>query len=156
MGEFPYSRFDPGQQSVPLSPLGTHGGLLSLRSMPNRPTTGAPFSLRLSAEERLRLEREAAGMSIGAYIRWRVFEPSTPPPKSRGKFPVKDHQALAKALGLLGQSRLSNNLNQLARAANTGSLSLTPDTETQLLAAVQDISAIRRMIVAALGLSEDG
>jgi hypothetical protein len=120
------------------------------------PRTGAPpFSLRLSTDERVRLERDAAGMSLGAYVRWRVFDPSSPPPKSRGKFPVKDHQALSKALGLLGQSRLANNLNQLARAANTGSLPLTPDTDAELQAAARDIAAIREMIVAALGLSTD-
>jgi len=122
---------------------------------PSSRTGAPPFSLRLSTDERVRLERDAAGMSLGAYIRWRVFDPSSPPPKSRGKFPVKDHQALSKALGLLGQSRLANNVNQLARAANTGSLPLTPETEAELLAAARDIADLRRLIVEALGLSEE-
>jgi hypothetical protein len=88
-----------------------------------------PFSLRLTFEERAKLERDAAGMALGAYIRSRLLDAETVAPRKRGKFPVKDHQALAQLLGLLGQSRLANNVNQLARAANTGSLAVTPDTE---------------------------
>ncbi len=34
---------------------------------------------------------------------------------------------LAQLLAALGQPRVANNLNQLAYAANTGSLALTPD-----------------------------
>lgn len=84
------------------------------------PSSYAPFSLRLSPEERARLEREAAGLSLGAYIRSRLFgADAASPPKSRGKFPVKDHKALAQAIGLLGQARIASNLNQLARAAHT-------------------------------------
>lgn len=79
-----------------------------------------PFSLRLTFEERAKLERDAAGMALGAYIRSRLLDPETVAPRKCGKFPVKDHQALAQLLGLLGQSRLANNVNQLARAANTG------------------------------------
>lgn len=115
----------------------------------------APFSLRLSPEQRARLETEAAGMSLSAYVLWRLFDSDTPPSRRRGKHPVKDHRALAQVLGLLGQSRLSSNLNQLARSANTGSLPVTPDTEAALLAAASDIRDIRRMVIAALNLEVD-
>lgn len=78
-----------------------------------------PFSLCLTFEERARLEREAAGMSLGAYIRERLFgESAAPPRRTRGKFPVKDQAALGRALALLGGSRLSQNLNQLSRAVD--------------------------------------
>lgn len=115
----------------------------------------APFSLRLSPEQRARLEAEAAGMSLSAYVLWRLFDPDKPPPRRRGKHPVKDHQLLAQVLGLLGQSRLSSNLNQLARSANTGSLPVTPDTAAALLSAVSDIRDIRRMLIKALNLEAD-
>lgn len=111
----------------------------------------SPFCLRLSQAERARLERDAAGWSLGAYIRMRLFDPAVPPPKTRGKFPVKDHAALGRLIALLGQSRLANNLNQLARAANTGSLILTPDIEAELHAAFEDISEMRRLLLDALG-----
>lgn len=115
-------------------------------------TYTAPVSLRMSFAEKDRLEREAAGMSVAAYIRWRLFDPESPPPRIRGKQPVKDHQAIAQLLALLGQSRLANNVNQLARAANSGSLPLTADTERALKEAVSDIAKIRKLLLQALNL----
>ena len=111
-----------------------------------------PFSLRLTFEERAKLERDAAGMALGAYIRSRLLDPETVAPRKRGKFPVKDHQALAQLLGLLGQSRLANNVNQLARAANTGSLAVTPDTEEALMSATADINQMRQLLIQALDI----
>ena len=115
----------------------------------DRPT---PFSLRLTFEERAKLERDSAGMALGAYIRSRLLDPDLVAPRKRGKFPVKDHQALAQLLGLLGQSRLANNINQLARAANTGSLPVTPDVESALLSAVGDVSEMRQLLIQALNI----
>ena len=124
---------------------------------PSSPSSShAPFSLRLSPEERARLEREAAGLSLGAYIRSQLFGADAPPPKSRGKFPVKDHKALAQAIGLLGQSRIASNLNQLARAAHTGTLPVDGSMETDLHEAVQAVADIRALLISALGLSEAG
>ena len=120
-----------------------------------RPARPAPFSLRLTPEDRLRLERDAAGMSIGSYIRWRLFHPDRPPPRTRGKFPVKDHAALARALGLLGQSRVANNLNQLAKAAHIGALPVTPEIEADLAEAVRLIADIRRLLIEALNLADE-
>jgi len=57
-------------------------------------------------------------------------------------------------LGQLGQSRLASKLNQLARASHTGSLSVTPDTEAALRSAAAEISEMRRMLIAALGMSD--
>jgi hypothetical protein len=111
-----------------------------------------PVSLRMTFEEKAKLETDAAGLSLAAYIRSRLFDPNNPPPRRRGKHPVKDHQALAKALGLLGQSRLSSNLNQLARSANSGSLPVTPDTEAALMSAVADVRELRRLLIEALNL----
>ncbi|MEJ7926700.1 hypothetical protein WG908_08030 [Sphingobium sp. AN641] len=55
-------------------------------------------------------------------------------------------------MALLGQSRLSSNVNQLAKAANSGSLPVTPETESDLRHACRDIAEIRRMLMRALGL----
>lgn len=93
-------------------------------------------------------------MSRSAYIRWRLFDPASPLPKQRGKFPVRDHQAIARLLALLGASRLSNNVNQLARMANTGSLPFSPEVEAELLAAARDIADMRRLLLDALGRQE--
>ncbi|MEP3012816.1 MAG: hypothetical protein ABJO65_00260, partial [Hyphomicrobiales bacterium] len=57
---------------------------------------------------------------LGAYIRKQVFCKNATPRKTRRKHPVKDHVALGRVLGALGQSRLSSNLNQHARAVPVG------------------------------------
>lgn len=112
-----------------------------------------PTSVRFTAEERARIERHAAGMSLSDYIRMRVLGPECPQPRHRNKTPVKDHTALAKALALLGASRIPNNLNQLARASNSGSLALTPDTARELRDSLRYVSEIRDAILAALGMA---
>lgn len=114
----------------------------------------APFSLRLTPEERARLVREAGSLSLATYIRSRLFDPAVIPPRRRVKAPVQDHRALAQVLALLGQSRIPNNLNQVAKAANLGALMDDPALEADLREALEHIAAIRRMLIAALGLSE--
>jgi hypothetical protein len=112
-----------------------------------------PFSLRLTFEQRARLEQEAAGSSLSAYIHERLFGAEAPAARrKRGKSPVKDQQAIAELLAKLGQSRLSSNLNQLARLANLGALPVTPDTETAIIEAAGDIAAMRKLLIEALGL----
>lgn len=108
------------------------------------------ISLRVTFEEKARLQREAVGVSVSDHMRQRLFDDYTPPPRRRGKNPVKDHQALAQVLGKLGQSRLSSNLNQMARSANSGSLPVTPDTEAAILEALAEIHEIKRLLMDAL------
>ncbi len=115
-----------------------------------------PFSLRLTFEERARLEQDAGSQSLGSYIRSKLFGEAAGGSRSRTRYPVKDEQALAKVLGELGQSRIANNLNQLAKAVNCGSLEVTPETEGQLLEACEAIKAMRRDLIAALGLDAGG
>ncbi len=45
-----------------------------------RAKPAAPFSLRLSAQERARLEADAGGLPLGEYIRRRVFADGASPP----------------------------------------------------------------------------
>ena len=114
-----------------------------------------PFSLRLTFEERTALEAAAGGQPLGRYIREKVLGENVAERKPYGKSPVKDHVALGRVLAGLGQSRLSNNLNQLARAANSGSLPVTPDTEAHLLEACRDVRQLRADLVKALGLQPE-
>ena len=93
-------------------------------------------------------------MAFGAYIRDRLFGDDAAPRQTRGHFPVKDYAALGRVLAALGQSRLSNKLNQLAKAVNTGSLPVTPETEGDLRQACKDVQAMRRDLLIALGLQE--
>lgn len=67
--------------------------------------------------------------------------------------PVKDHAALAQVLGLLGQSRIASNLNQLARGLHTGTLPLDDELARDLREAVDHVAAIRQALIEALNLS---
>lgn len=127
----------------------------SLQPMPNdRPKRPPPFCLRLTGEQRAHAEQNAAahGMSLGGYIKWRLFDPETPSPRSRGKFPVRDHEALGRILALLGISRIANNLNQLAKAANSGSLVADDTTKAMIEEAVGYLRTIRYLLMRALGI----
>ena len=118
--------------------------------------SAAPFSLRLTQDERRQLERQAAGLPIGTYVRARLLGDNGGEERrrTRGKFPVRDHEALARVLAWLGQSRLSSNINQLARAANSGSLPVDAETRQALNDACQAIGAMKRMLMTALGIRE--
>jgi len=113
----------------------------------------APFSLRLTFEQRARLLELAGDQSLGGYILERLFAPEPGPVGRIGaRKRDNDWQAVAQLLGKLGQSRLSSNVNQLAKAANTGSLAVTPETEAALNEAADAIREMRRTLIAALNL----
>lgn len=116
---------------------------------------GAPFSLRLTAQERQALDALADGQPLGAYIKEALLERGVKPRK-RGNKPVRDKAALAKLLGLLGRSRLSQNVNQLARAAHSGSLPVNEEVRSSLLESCAAIRAMRDLLLLALGLTPGG
>ncbi|MFS4438015.1 plasmid mobilization relaxosome protein MobC [Paracoccaceae bacterium GXU_MW_L88] len=120
-----------------------------------RSKTPPPFSLRLNEDERAKLETAAAGMPLGPFIKAKLFDCDLSPRRTRGQAPVKDHAALARALGLLGNLRLANNLNQLAKAANKGALPLSPEVEDELMATCAAVLAIRMELMKALGYENE-
>ena len=103
----------------------------------------APFSLRLSAHERERLRREAGNKPLGRYIRSRLFD-SDKPARSE----------LAEALGLLGQSQITDHLAILADEARSGVLLLDKQTLEQITEACCHVEAMRSLLIKALGLLE--
>lgn len=110
-----------------------------------------PFSLRLTLEERARLDAAAGTLTIGEYIRTQLFDMPSPR-KARFRRPVQDDQALTQVLGALGQSRLSSNLNQIAKAIHSGSLPVTPETEAAILEACLEIKSMSNNLTKALGV----
>ncbi|NCO04497.1 MAG: hypothetical protein GW903_09975 [Alphaproteobacteria bacterium] len=110
-----------------------------------------PFSIRLTFEERARLDADRGRVSLAAHIRERLFGDDAAPRKKPGNSPIKDAEALGRVLGALGGSRLSSNLNQLAKAVNTGSLPVTPETEADLAAACEEVRSLRADLLRALG-----
>ncbi|SNY59497.1 hypothetical protein SAMN06297129_3775 [Pseudooceanicola antarcticus] len=118
--------------------------------------TPTPFSLRFTFEERAKLADAANGVPLGTYIKAVLFQKDLKKVRRRGTHPVADHRELARVLSALGSSRLSNNVNQLAKAVHTGSLPVNPDTESELRSACADIAAMRSMLIVALGLESEG
>lgn len=111
-----------------------------------------PFSLRLTAQEKATLKREAGPTPLGAYIRNKLLGGETNK-RRKSRMPVKDDKALAQLLGEFGRARLANNLNQLAKAAHTGSLPVTPETEKAIQAACRDVQWMKDRLITALGLN---
>lgn len=117
-----------------------------------------PFSLRLTFDERSRLEELAGDMPLGSFIKEKVFNNNGKISKrrrSRLRRPIKDEQKLAQVLAMLGQSRIANNLNQLAKSANLGTLPVLPETERDIKRACDDVALIRRELLRALGHRSD-
>ncbi len=118
---------------------------------PKKDKTLSPVTLRLTKDELSKLKNLSKGMSRSAYIRKCLFGKATAPRKVRARVPVKDQQALAQVLGLLGQTRIANNLNQIAYEANCGSLLMDEETENEIKLACAHIAWIRVKLIEALG-----
>ncbi len=123
---------------------------------PKKKPREAPFSLRLSFDEKALLRAAANGVPLGAYIKAKLFDEPLEKVRRRNTNPVKDHEALGRVLGALGKSRLSQNLNQIARAANMGALPVSPELEDELRQACADVEALRKELLRALGSLSDG
>jgi hypothetical protein len=109
-----------------------------------------PFSIRFTEGEKATLRARAGEVPLSAFIRSAALGKAAARRASQ-RTPVRDADSLGQVLALLGQSRLANNLNQLAKAANLGSLFVTDEIEKQLLGACADIAAMRTALLAALG-----
>ena len=114
----------------------------------------APFTMRLTIQKRQKLERWAndAGMSLAGYVKYCVFDRGVTVPKARGKNPSKDEKALAQILAILGESKIASNLNQLAEAADSGSLPVNLDTEAAIKDSCAATVEMRSLLIKALGL----
>lgn len=111
-----------------------------------------PVSIRLSADERSRLEAEAGRRSLSEYIRARLFGEDRrvrdiPAPKIEAR-------QLAHALAVLGQSELAPSLRELLRAVQIGDLPAPEKIEASLTSACAATLEIRRHLMVALGLVE--
>ena len=97
----------------------------------------------------------ADGLPVAEYIKSLLFSELAPRIAPKRRSPVKDHKALAEVLACLGASRIPNNLNQLAKHANSGSLYLDRETKAQLSGACADIRVMRQLLMVALGMRVD-
>lgn len=121
----------------------------------SKPKAPSPFCVRLTDEEKARLRAEASGRPLGAFVRDKLFGEAAQKRRVSRK-PKVDDEALGRVLAALGQSRLSSNLNQIAKGVNMGTLPLTPDVQADVREACEAVAVMRRDLVRALGLQEGG
>lgn len=110
----------------------------------------APFSIRLSPQERQTLLARAGGLPLGTYAKSVLL--GTDVPRRRTRAASADEALLARVLAALGASRLASNLNQIAKQANLGSLPVTQELEDDLRRACAEISEMRALMMTALGI----
>ena len=122
---------------------------------PVKASKPAPFSLRLTQEERAYLEQLAGTQPLGAYIRGRLLGDRATSRRKLRK-PMIDDKMAAALLGELQHSHIPANLNQIAKAANNGTFDLRDDTQLQLQYACAAVIAMREALFIALGLRSGG
>lgn len=124
--------------------------------MRNRNTENTrPFSIRLTAAERSRITEKAGRLPVGTYIRSMLLSDATPAQRVHRRYPEKAERILATILAALGESRIASNLNQLAKAAHSGSLPVNDETQSDLRQACRDVATIRQALLIALGVETD-
>lgn len=137
-------------------PLETIAGDFRAAAKPQPPRKKRlpPVSVRFSADERAWLEQQAGGQPLSGYIREAVLRGSGIKRKPRKQMPVKDHEALARVLSLLGRSEIGRMLGGILLAVKMGELHLDDETEFEVRQACADITAMRCDLIVALGLRE--
>ena len=112
-------------------------------------STPPPFSIRFSWEQRDKLDELAGDQSWGGYIKWLVFSKQAAHKQAPA---IQDRKALGRLLGALGKSRISSNINQLAKAANSGSLPVNEEVTKALNNAVRSIEWMKITLIEGMGL----
>jgi len=107
-------------------------------------------TFRITDDELVQLNADSEGMSHSAHIRRCTFGNRT----SKRVAPEADRLLLAQILAKLGESRIANNLNQIAYHANCGSLILEDVTIDEINEACLHVAWIRTQLIEALGLKD--
>ncbi len=109
------------------------------------------FSLRLSEEERKKLDEMAGDMPLGFYIRSRLFDTPSPRRYAPAKRKQADQVMLEKIWVELRRQYISSNLNRIMRAIEEHDLEVPADLEMELRILRSDLRLLRRDILKALG-----
>lgn len=124
------------------------GGKLPKRKAPQT----VPISLRLTESERTRLERDAQGQAVSAYIRKKLFGAEARATEARA--PTSNARQFAHILAALGQSGIAGSLRELSEAARVGVLPVGAETDQAIQSACDVVVKLRSDLIAALGLRE--
>ena len=121
-----------------------------------KPKAPPPLTIRLTHDERARLERDAGALSMAAYARLRLFADDDAPKRrrvSRKKQMLSSELSVIGALlGELGNSGLAASLADLAGAAKVGALPVSDEVEADVIAACAAVQEMRVRLIGALGV----
>lgn len=91
-------------------------------------------------------------MPLGAYIRMCLFDKPTPRIKQRRI--AQDQKQLAQLMAFISATRIPGNLNQIAKAINSGTIIISEDIERDIKQACEGIEFIKAAITKALGFQD--
>jgi hypothetical protein len=118
------------------------------------PKSTSVISIRVTPEERAKLEQDAAGESLSVYIR-RCMLKTMRKAAVRRNAPSEDYQQLAQALGTLGTTNIFADARALLKASEGGTLCLQPETERALVDACGKVAVMRSVLMRALGFKAE-
>lgn len=110
----------------------------------------APFSLRLTAEERTALEAKAGSLPLASYIKSVVLDEHAVRYRKRRTMPEKDMVLLAQILAQLGKGQSAASLAQIADGLANGALILDDALAEELHQAIVDVAWMRATLMRAL------
>ncbi|MEP5730122.1 MAG: hypothetical protein ABJL67_12220 [Sulfitobacter sp.] len=127
-----------------------------MTNSPKKPfSRRSPVSVRLTEEERLRLEAEAGGLPLSRYIRIKLFHsdtPATPTLDGTRLSPHSRQKLLAQILASLGRSGIAASLAELTELARLGLLPDDGELPKLLTSAREEFAGLRIDLLRALGL----
>ena len=112
----------------------------------------APFSIRLSDDERAYLERKAGRLPLGAYARAKLLGDEEAPRRKAAAKPSVDYAMLGQVLGKLGKSEQVACLFLLLLAAEKNRVTMSEDDRAALHESCAAVREVRAAVMGALGL----
>ena len=109
------------------------------------------FTIRLTPEERAKIDAAAGDMPLGVYIRSRLFDAPSPRHYAPRRRKQADQVMLEKIWVELRRQYISSNLNRIMRAIEEHDLEVPADLEMELRILRSDLRLLRRDILKALG-----
>ena len=118
------------------------------------PQASTPFSIRLTPAERKRLEEDAAGEALGAYVKKTLFAPTT---KAAARRAMIDHHRvlIAQVLAMVGSSGIGDALTSMAVAIKMGTLANEAEVLEALNEAQDELADIRSELLRALDIRKE-
>ena len=112
------------------------------------------ITIRLKPDEYALLTAKAGNKPLSTFLRDLALNEAATRRKPNIPAPTKDRKSLAHVLALLGKSKLSASMADLARSAKLGTLPVSEKTEAQIQSACTDIAAMKSDLMRALGIQE--